>query len=383
MPPRRQAMPVVATSIVVALWTAWWTWRAWPVSGLSWHFFADGSRLLLHGTGLNLYAEHPELQTGPLSLAVAALLGPLPANIAKGIALIAMTAVGPLLLVALAPLVPAARRHRRMLIAAMVMMPAWTVLSVRWGHLDDVLAMALAILAVRAVCAERPVLAGAALGAAIAAKPWAVGFLPLLLALPRGRLRAAVTAAVGTGAAWAPFVLANPRTLGALHPPVGLSPASGLHALGARGTLVPAWGRALELVLSPLAALAVALAGRWPGVLLVSVAVRLALDPKDNAYYIGSAALAAVVFDLLATRWTIPWTTLGTVLILWQPFVMDFPHRLQTTTGLTHWWFANEGTVGVLHLVWSVAIVTLVFAVPRPPCRGIVFRLRAARTRGA
>jgi len=376
-------MPVVATSIVVALWTAWWTWRAWPVSGLSWHFFADGSRLLLHGTGLNLYAEHPELQTGPLSLAVAALLGPLPANIAKGIALIAMTAVGPLLLVALAPLVPAARRHRRMLIAAIVMMPAWTVLSVRWGHLDDVLAMALAILAVRAVCAERPVLAGAALGAAIAAKPWAVGFIPLLLALPRGRLRAAVTAAVGTGAAWAPFVLANPRTLGALHPPVGLSPASGLHALGARGTLVPAWGRALELVLSPLAALAVALAGRWPGVLLVSVAVRLALDPKDNAYYIGSAALAAVVFDLLATRWTIPWTTLGTVLILWQPFVMDFPHRLQTTTGLTHWWFANEGTVGVLHLVWSVAIVTLVFAVPRPPCRGIVFRLRAARTLGA
>jgi len=372
-------MPVVATSIVVALWTAWWTWRAWPVSGLSWHFFADGSRLLLHGTGLNLYAEHPELQTGPLSLAVAALLGPLPANIAKGIALIAMTAVGPLLLVALAPLVPAARRHRRMLIAAIVMMPAWTVLSVRWGHLDDVLAMALAILAVRAVCAERPVLAGAALGAAIAAKPWAVGFIPLLLALPRGRLRAAVTAAVGTGAAWAPFVLANPRTLGALHPPVGLSPASGLHALGARGTLVPAWGRALELVLSPLAALAVALAGRWPGVLLVSVAVRLALDPKD----IGSAALAAVVFDLLATRWTIPWTTLGTVLILWQPFVMDFPHRLQTTTGLTHWWFANEGTVGVLHLVWSVAIVTLVFAVPRPPCRGIVFRLRAARTLGA
>jgi len=88
-------------------------------------------------------------------------------------------------------------------------------------------------------------------------------------------------------------------------------------------------------------------------------------------------------FDLLATGWTIPWTTLGTVLILWQPFVMDFPHRLQTTTGLTHWWFANEGTVGVLHLVWSVAIVTLVFAVPRPPCRGIVFRLRAARTLGA
>jgi hypothetical protein len=377
---RRPALPIVATSMLVAIWTGWWAWRAWPVSGLSWHFFADGSRLLLHGSGLNLYADHPELQTGPLSLAVAALLGPLPANIAKSVALVAMTAAGPLLVAALAPLVHAERKHRRMLMAAIVMAPAWTVLSVRWGHLDDVLAMALAILAVRAVCADRPVLAGAALAAAIAAKPWAVGFLPLLLVLPRGRLRAAVTAAAGTAVAWAPFFVANTRTLGALHPPVGLSPASGLHALGARGTLVPVWGRALELVLSPSAALAVALARRWPGVLLVSVAVRLALDPKDNAYYIGSAALAAVVFDLLGTRWTIPWTTLGTVLILWQPFVLDFPHRLQTTTGLTHWWFANEGAVGALHLVWSIVIVALVFTVPRPSDRGIALQLKAART---
>ena len=377
---RRHALPVVATSTLVAAWTAWWAWRAWPVSGLSWHFFADGSRLLLNGAGLNLYAEHPELQTGPLSLAVAALLGPLPVGMAKNVALVVMTAAGPLLLVALAPLVPAAGRRRRMLLAAMVMVPAWTVLSVRWGHLDDVLAMAFAILALRAVCADRPVLAGAALAAAIAAKPWAVGFLPLLLVLPWGRLRSAIAAAAGTAAAWAPFVLANPRTLGALHPPVGLSPASGLHALGARGTLVPAWGRALELIASPVVALAVALTGRWPGVLLVSVAVRLALDPKDNAYYIGSAALAAVVFDLLATRRMIPWTTVGTVLILWQPFVIDFPHRLQTTTGLTHWWFANEGTVGAVHLIWSVVIIIVVFAVPGRSGREGVPRLRFART---
>src|SRR5665811_2545055 len=136
---RRPALPLVGTSLLVVAWTAWWAWRAWPVSGLSWHFFADGSRLLLHGSGLNLYAEHPELQTGPLSLAVAALLGRLPANIAKSVALIAMTAAGPLLLVALTPLVPTLGRHRRMVIAAIVMVPAWTVLSVRWGHLDDCL----------------------------------------------------------------------------------------------------------------------------------------------------------------------------------------------------------------------------------------------------
>jgi hypothetical protein len=362
---RREALPVVAASTSVAAWTLWWAWRAWPVSGLSWHFFADGSRLLLHGSGLNLYADHPELQTGPLSLVVAALLRPLPASVAKNVALVAMTAAGPLLLAALAPLVAPPGRRRRMLLAAILLIPAWTVLSVRWGHLDDVLAMAFAILAVRAVCAERPVLAGAALAAAIAAKPWAVGFLPLLLVLPRSRLRGAATAAVGAAAAWAPFVLANPKTLGALHPPVGLSPASGLYALGARGQIVPPWGRAAELVLSPLVALVVVLTRCWPGVLLVSIAVRLALDPKDNAYYIGSAALAAAVFDLVGTGWTIPWTTLGTVIMLWQPFVLDFPHRLQTTTGLTHWWFAHQEAVGVLHLAWSLAVVVVVLVVPR------------------
>ena len=82
--------------------------------------------------------------------------------------------------------------------------------------------MVFAIVALRAVSADRPVLAGIALSAAVAAKPWAIGFVPLLLAMPRGRLRAGATAAAGTALAWAPFVLANQRTLGALHPPVGM-----------------------------------------------------------------------------------------------------------------------------------------------------------------
>ena len=188
--------------------------------------------------------------------------------------------------------------------------------------------------------------------------------MPLLLVLPRGRLRAAATAAAGAALAWAPFVLANPRTLGALHPPIGLSPSSGLHALGARGVYVPAWGRTAQLLLSPAAAVGAVLRTGLPGVLLVSVAVRLALDPKDNAYYIGSAALAAVVFDLLGTGWTIPWTTLVTVTLFWQPFTKDFVHWQQTTTGLTHWWFAHQEAVGAIHLAWAVVVVVLVFAWP-------------------
>lgn len=153
-----------------------------------------------------------------------------------------VAASGPLLIAALTPLVDPAGRCRRMLLAAIVLIPAWTVLSVRWGHLDDVLAMIFAIVALRAVSADRPVLADLVLAAAIASKPWAIGFVPLLLALPRGRLRAVTATAAGTALAWAPFVLANPRTLGALHPPVGLSPSSGLHTLGVRGVLTPPWG---------------------------------------------------------------------------------------------------------------------------------------------
>ncbi len=363
----RTSVPVAASWAGVALWSIWWTWHMWPDSGLSWHFSVDGANMLVHGAGLSIFAEAPWLQTGPLSLLIAAGLSPLPANVGKGFALLAMAVTGPLLVAVLTPLVAPARRHRRIIIGAIVLIPAWTVLAVRWGHLDDVLALVFAIVALRAVSAGRPVLAGIALALAIAAKPWAVGFLPLLLVLPRGRLRAGLVAAAGTALVWAPFVLADPRTLGALHPPVGMAPASGLHTLGARGVLVPPWGRTAQLLLSPAAATAAVLARGLPGVLLVSVAVRLALDPKDNPYYIGSAALAAVVFDLLGTGWTIPWTTVATVILFWQPFVQgftDIPHALQTTTGLTRWWFAHQESVGAIHLAWAVAVITLVFALP-------------------
>jgi hypothetical protein len=365
--PARRLGPLALLDVtLVAAWTVWWAWRSWSLSGLSWHYFADGGRWLLHGSRLSLYGDHPELQTGPLSVVTAGVLRVLPAHLAKDVALVAMAAAGPLLLAALVPLVPPARRRYRVLLVAVPLVPAWTVLAVRWGHLDDVLAMAAAVVALRAVRAHRPVLAGLALAAAMAAKPWAVGFLPLLLVLPRERLRAALVTAAATALAWLPFLVADRRTLSALHPPVALVPASGLHVLGARGEVVPAWGRAAQLVLAPAAALLAALARRWPGVLLVAVAVRLALDPQDNAYYVGSAVLAAAVFDLLGTRWTTPWTTLVTTVALWQPFVADFPRRFETTTGLTHWWFAHQEAVGLLHLVWAVAAVAVVAAV-RPP----------------
>jgi hypothetical protein len=361
---RRRALANAAGWAAALAWTAWWATRAWPISGLSWHFFADGSHDLLHTDGLSLYARHPELQVGPLSLVVAGMFEALPSDASTKAALVSMTLVGLVLLGLLARVVPRRRRLPRLLLAGLLFVPAWTVLAVRWGHLDDVLATAAGVGAVVSVCRGRPALTGLALGLAIASKPWAVGFLPLVLALPRTRVRAIATAIATAAAGWLPFLLGDPGTLGALHPPVALVPGSGLHALGVRGTVVPAWGRSVQLLLSAGVALVVALRRRWAGVLLVAIAVRLALDPQDNAYYIGSAAMAAVVFDLLGTRWLIPWTTLLTVVALWQPFVPDYQHRLTTTTGLTHWWFANQGVVAWLHLVWAALAVTIVLATP-------------------
>ena len=366
----RRAVANVAGAVAVLAWTAWLVARSWPISGLSWHFFADGSNDLLRADGLSVYAQHPELQVGPLSLVFGGVFEVLPGDAPRATALVAMTLVGLALLGLLARVVPADRRLPRMLLAALLLLPAWTVLAVRWGHLDDVLAMAAAVVAVVALCRGRPVLTGLALGLAIVAKPWAVGFVPLLLALPRARIRAAGTAVVTAAAGWLPFVLGDPGTLAALRPRVALVPGSGLHALGVRGEVVPAWGRSAQLVLAPAIALAVALSRRWAGVLLVAVAVRLALDPQDNAYYIGSAAVAAVVFDLLGTRWLVPWTTLLTVVALWQPFVRDYPHRLTTTTGLTHWWFANQETVAWLHLAWAALVVAIVVLTPASPLPG-------------
>ena len=361
---RWRALLEWAVAAAALAWAAWWSAGAWAASGLSWHFFADGSHWLFQTDGLSLYAQHPELQVGPLSLVVAGAFEALPGGASKSVALAAMALTGPALLGLLAVVVPAERRLVRMLLAALVLLPAWTVLAVRWGHLDDVFATAFGVGAVVAVCRQRPVLAGIALGAAIASKPWAVGFLPLLLALPRLRLRAAVAALTTVAAAWLPFVLGDVGTLGALHPPVALVPGSGLHTLGVRGEIVPRWGRTVQFVLAPAVALAVAMKGRWAGVMLVAVAVRLALDPQDNAYFIGSAAMAAVVFDLLGTRWLVPWTTVLTVVLLWQPFVLDYQHRLTSTTGLTHWWFAHPESVGWLHLAWAVLAVGIVVVMP-------------------
>jgi hypothetical protein len=314
-------------------------------------FFADG---------LHVYARDPELQIGPLAFAVARPLLWLPTPWPRVLAEVLMAAGGPLVLALLAPFVAGPRRRLRILLTAGVLMPPWTVLAVRWAHVDDVLALVFTVVAVRAVARHRPVVAGLALAAAVAAKPWAVGFTPIVLALDTGALLAAAVAVAGVAFAWLPFVLGDSGTLEALRPKVQVVDSSGLRLFGYHGAVVPGWGRTAQLVLAPAVALAAVLRRRWPGAVLAAVAVRLLLDPQDIGYYVAGAVVAAVIFDLLATRSTVPWATVVTAVALWQPFVTDYTRRFVLAHGPGLWWFRHETAIGWLHAAWAVAAVVVV-----------------------
>ena len=71
------------------------------MSGQSWHFFAQGGRLLLAtgpGTGLQLYAGHPDLQIGPVALAISGVLRLIGPDQGELAAVLLMSATGPVVL---------------------------------------------------------------------------------------------------------------------------------------------------------------------------------------------------------------------------------------------------------------------------------------------
>ena len=353
-----------AVALAVVLWTAGWAWSQASPSGISWHYAVAGARDLFGAGGLRLYARHPELQMGPLTFVAVAPLRWFGPTAARVLAQILMTAAGPAALWLLAPLVReprAGRRRARLLLAGLVLAPPWTALAVRWAHPDDVLAMLLAVLAVRCVATGRAVAAGTALAAAVAAKPWAVGFLPILASLGPAAPAGFLACGGGVLLGWLPF-LVQAGTLGALRPPVGIADASPLRLFGVRGDVVPTWTRTVQLLAAPAAAVLSVLCGRWPATLLVAVAVRIGLDPQANAYYAGSAVLAALVVDLLLGRRLMPWSGLVTGAVMWQPFVTDYAHRFTLAHGLPLWWFRHQQAVGILHLTWALVVVLAVAA---------------------
>jgi hypothetical protein len=295
--------------------------------GIAWHFFTTGSTLLFGGGagagaptgGLHLYANYPQLQIGPLAFVVTAglrHLGPDQGVLVTEIMLMAMGLylVHELTRIALIVRPDLAQRpaaHRvTVLVGGAVFLVSWAELAVTFAHLDDAVALMLAVLAVRAAVAQRAVLTGLCVGLATDSKPWALVFLPIVFMLPvRAWGRAAVGALAAIAAAWLPFVMADHHTVAAMHYTIRNLPGSALRALGVSDPRTPSWDRPAQLLVGCGLGAATVARGRWPAVILLGVGARIALDPADWGYYTAGVLVGALLWDLVGMRRPIPlWT---------------------------------------------------------------------------
>jgi hypothetical protein len=325
---------------VLACWAAHWFsvmltqtkhGRGWNPS---WHFSASGARLLFggsaHGGGLSLFAHHPNLQSGPLTFILAAPITPLGAEHGLYAAQIIMMTLGLLLLFALerAALayrtdVDPSRIRWTILGGGLALLPVWALAAVYWGHFDDVLALLFSVLALWSVAVRKPLLVGLFVALAVDSKPWAAGFLPLVLAVPGGwswrepRLRALGLAVLLIAALWLPFVLGDSQTLSSLSNfSIRNTPDSALRALGINDPGTPSWDRPAQILLGCVLGSLAVWRRRWPAVVLVGVCARLILEPNDYPYYYAGLIIGALAWDLLASKRPTPLFTVGVTAVI-------------------------------------------------------------------
>lgn len=331
--------------VPLVAWAAVW-FRAYSRGGAqSWPLFVAAARLLSGGHpasfhlagGLHLYASYPRFQFGPVTVVAAAVLRLAGSGEGVAAAQVVMTGCGLAVLAVAArvallvrPDVGPERIRWTVLGAGVVFLPAWEILAVSFMHLDDVLALLFAVLALRSLCAGSRAagLTGVLLALSGCAKPWAYAFLALLLALPAGpaagggwrrdpRVRGAAWAAAVTVLLWAPFLLADPGTVSAARYAIPNVADSGLRALGVNAASTPAWDRPAQLLIGlGLAALAVG-RGRWPAVLLIVTSVRIGLDPNNFPYYGAGLVTGTLVWDLCGARRPAPAWTLAAAAMFW------------------------------------------------------------------
>jgi hypothetical protein len=301
---RRRAAVAVALAIGAIMHLA-------ATSMFSWHFIGQGSRILWSPSGLHLYARAPELQMGPLTFVVGGFFTVLlPPFVGGALAMLAMLAVGYLAILSTAALLddagrdaPHDGRRRARTVAAVLAACVWTEVAVHYGHLDDVLALAAAVSAVRVARSGRIVTAAVLVGVAIDFKPWTVPLVALLVAAPAGRrLLALGTVAAVVAAAWLPFVLADPGTLGIFHFAIPVAGDSGLAVLGVRSSSTPPWDRAVQLGGAAVLLAVLVWRRQWHALVAVLVAFRMLLDPATYHYYDAGLVLGTLSLDASGRR---------------------------------------------------------------------------------
>lgn len=305
---------------VLAVETAWVSiLHGRHVAG-SWHYFRQAALLLTDphasGGGLHLYHAHPELQIGPLTAVAAWPLAAAGPRIGTALAIAVMAAAGLVVLKFVAAAFPGVTRGR-LLTAGALFVPVWAELSVRAGHLDDVLALTAGAAAL-SVCRRRPVTTAVLVAVATGCKPWAIAFLPLVWA--SGQKRSAATLLTGALVAvpWLPFFMADPATLAATGFQIQNAADSALRALGVTDPGTPWWCRPAQAALGvAIGAIAVA-RGRPQHVLLAAIAARLLLDPQTYPYYTAGLLAATATADL-AARHRFPAYSVTAIALVYLP----------------------------------------------------------------
>jgi hypothetical protein len=260
-----------------------------------------------------------------------------------------------------------ASRRTTLVLGATPLMAAWGYYSGQFHHLDDALTLT-AIAAAVWLCASRrmPVAVGILLGLAVAAKPWGIVCVPVLLSLPRiQRPRAVVALMVVVIGFWLPFVLGDSQTLPALggyH--ILPMPGSDLALMGIHHNLA-GWLRPTQFGLGIAAGIWMARRGHWAAAPLAGIAMRVALDPFTWAYYGFGPVLAALLWDLArpGSR-RIPTWTLFTVAI-------EFGLRLvlsptETGIGRVGWVLSVCGLMVALHRRGPSPVTPDVTPAPEP-----------------
>lgn len=296
----------------------------YPHSGYSWHYFTEAATLLIgqHPPGdllmggLHLYANYPQLQFGPLSILSGVLL--LPFSDA-GWFLVSwfMTLCGLAVLYLLERSVRVLRPDLdlngwpaalTMLVGGTSFVISWELLAVHFSHLDDVIALVLLAIGLFAAVERSPVLTGLCVGLAVDAKPWALACAALLLGFPlRQAWRAIAVAAVVICAAWLPFILGDPHTLSAAASfSITNSPASALRALGVTDATTPSWDRIAQIGVGCVLGVIAIVRRRFPAVVALGIAARIALDPSVYGYYTAGLAFGVLLWDLVSRSRPIP-----------------------------------------------------------------------------
>nr|WP_223243805.1 hypothetical protein [Streptomyces sp. CBMA156] len=306
--------------VLLTGWTVLWFFLVEPSGGFSWHYLRQGEQLLFSGQsdgGLSLYAHHPELQIGPVSLAAARLTAPFAPHtgeliaeaVSVGLGLVMLVVVGrTAALYYLGTGINHRRLQQRLLIAGLAFIPMWVEVSVRFAHLDDVLALFFTTLAAHALARGKPTQVAVFLALAVDSKPWAIAFAPLILALPRPAwLRAALWFCALVAIAWLPFYLGNLDTMAAAKFTIPNQPASALRWFGVTDPATPWWDRPAQFALGIGLGCFAVWRGRWPAVVLLGADARILLDPSVYTYYTASILLGTLLWDAVGQKRLVPW----------------------------------------------------------------------------